>query len=60
MKEASSLLNNTDLSVNEISYLVGYQDPSYFRRIFKKNMETTPSEFRERPESINEREEDSK
>lgn len=60
MKEAISLLDNTDLSVNEISYLVGYQDPSYFRRIFKKNMETTPSEFRERPDSINERKEDSK
>ncbi len=55
MKEASSLLDNTDLSVNEISYLVGYQDPAYFRRIFKKNMETTPSEFRERPDGINER-----
>lgn len=52
MEEASSLLNNTDLSVNEISYLVGYQDPAYFRRIFKKNMDSTPSEFRKRSNEI--------
>ncbi len=46
MQEAESLLSNTKMSVNDIAYEVGYQDPAYFRRTFKKLRNQTPSEYR--------------
>lgn len=44
--EAKLLLVTTDLSVNEISYKLGYLDTSYFIRSFKKSEKTTPNNFR--------------
>ena len=34
------------LSMKEISIMVGYSDPNYFSRIFKKNVGVTPTEFK--------------
>ncbi len=42
---AMKLLKDENQSVKEVSYLVGYQDPNYFSRIFKKYMNMTPSEY---------------
>lgn len=39
-------LTTTDLSIAEISNLVGISDFSYFTRIFKKQIGSTPSEYR--------------
>ena len=36
------------MSVKEISMDVGYGDPNYFSRLFKKTVGLTPTEFRER------------
>ena len=33
--EAKSLLHNTDLSINEVSYFLKFQDPSNFTKFFK-------------------------
>jgi AraC-like DNA-binding protein/mannose-6-phosphate isomerase-like protein (cupin superfamily) len=46
MLEAKRLLIYTDLSNKEISYEINYEDPSYFSRLFRKKVGTSPSEFR--------------
>lgn len=45
--EAKRLLYLTGLSVKEIAYEVGYTDPVYFSRLFKKITALTPLQFRE-------------
>ena len=45
--KAKELLNNTDYSMKEICALIGYSDPNYFSRSFKKNVGVTPTEFKE-------------
>ncbi|MGV2986128.1 4-hydroxyphenylacetate catabolism regulatory protein HpaA [Vibrio sp. E150_011] len=46
MQEARRLLLLTALSVQEIAFELGYQDPAYFARFFKKNEGQTASNFR--------------
>jgi AraC-like DNA-binding protein len=46
--EAKRLLVYTHLSVKEIGLDLGFNDPAYFVRYFKKNAQTTPVEFREK------------
>ena len=45
--EAQRYLYNTDLSAKEIAYKLGFEDPHYFSRFFKKYTNQTPSEFKE-------------
>ena len=40
------LLTDTDLSVNEISNIIGFNDPFYFSKVFKKNTGLNPMAFR--------------
>jgi AraC-like DNA-binding protein len=44
---AASLLRNTQLTVDDIAYRIGFADLSHFSRNFKKYMHSTPSEFRQ-------------
>lgn len=44
--EAKSLLKQTNMTVLEISHWLGYDDQSYFVRMFKKRSGTTPAEYR--------------
>ncbi|MDD3198659.1 MAG: helix-turn-helix transcriptional regulator, partial [Eubacteriales bacterium] len=46
IRRAMELLRKTDRSIKEISNDVGYGDPNYFSRIFKKITGKTPSEYR--------------
>ena len=48
MEKAKQLLLQEGRSIKEIGMLVGYGDPNYFSRIFKKQTEMTPREFREK------------
>lgn len=45
IQKAKELLTNTNLTVKEVCFKVGYKDPNYFSRIFKKRMGMTPSEY---------------
>ncbi len=45
VKKAKELLTTTDFTVKEVCFMVGYKDPNYFSRIFKKRIGITPSEF---------------
>jgi len=46
--EAKKLLKDNSLSVKEICYLVGYSDPNYFSKVFKKYEGVTPTEYRDK------------
>lgn len=46
LKEAAYLLINSNLSVEEIVYKIGYTDISNFYRAFKNTYQMTPGEFR--------------
>lgn len=48
MSEASRLLAFTQLSVAEIAYRLGYEDPPYFSRRFRNHSGETPSAYRAR------------
>lgn len=48
MKEARRMLALTAMPVSEIAFKLGYEDPAYFARFFKKHAGETASEFRER------------
>jgi AraC-like DNA-binding protein len=47
MLEAKRLLIHTNLSMKEIGYDLGFEDPTYFIKYFRKHTNKTPIEFRE-------------
>jgi len=46
IEEAKKLLLDPRRTVQQVSYMVGYQDPSYFTKVFKKLESRTPSQYR--------------
>lgn len=46
LSQAAFLLKNTSLSVEDITAAVGYENKSYFHRIFTKKFGTTPKKYR--------------
>ena len=44
--QACLLLNQTDLPVGSIAHSVGFEDSLYFSKVFKKNKQCTPTEYR--------------
>ena len=46
LREARSLLRNTDLRVAAVARLVGYRDPYYFSRVFKMREGCPPRQYR--------------
>ena len=46
IEEAKRQLEKGDTSVDEISYDVGYEDASFFRRLFKRLTGMTPGQYR--------------
>jgi transcriptional regulator GlxA family with amidase domain len=46
IEEAKKLLETESTPVDEISIEVGYEDPSFFRRLFKRLTGLTPSHYR--------------
>jgi len=45
--EAKNLLVNSDKTISEIGFELGYQEKTYFTNVFRKKTGQTPSEFRE-------------
>lgn len=48
ISEAKILLRLTDVSVNELAYSLGFSDPNYFIRVFKKWEGVSPKEYQKR------------
>ena len=46
IEEAKHLLEGGSLSVDEISYAAGYEDASFFPRLFKRTTGLSPSQYR--------------
>lgn len=47
IQEAIRLFNTTELSVSEVAMTIGYQDFSYFSKVFSKNTGCSPREYKQ-------------
>ncbi|WP_190808490.1 AraC family transcriptional regulator [Flagellimonas sp. S3867] len=45
--EAKRMLSNQKISIKEIAYALGFDDPTYFTKYFKKGIGHTPKEFQQ-------------
>lgn len=52
IEKAKEIIRNSQMSVQEICFFVGYHDPNYFSRIFKKYVGCTPSQYKKDIENI--------
>jgi len=46
IQEACHFLDFSEMKVNQISMLIGFEDPFYFSRVFTKTMGDSPSDYR--------------
>lgn len=53
VEEAKQLLEATEEPVDDVSVAVGYEDPTFFRRLFKRSTGVTPSRYRQRFQLLN-------
>jgi len=51
IRQAKDLLINTDLSIKEISYRLGFESIYYFSRVFKSKTGINPTEYKNGPEN---------
>ncbi|MFZ5974166.1 MAG: response regulator transcription factor [Bacillota bacterium] len=47
MRKAKQLLRFSDISVNDIAFNAGYNEPNYFCKVFRKLEDCTPTQYRE-------------
>ncbi len=52
IEEAKQILESTQSPVDDVATEVGYEDPAYFRRLFKRTVGITPSQYRKRFASV--------
>lgn len=48
MKRAEDLVNGSQMTFSQIAYAVGFSDPKYFGKCFKKHTGMSPSEYRKK------------
>ena len=48
IEDAKRGLERTDASIDEISWQVGYENPAFFQRLFKRTTGLAPSAYRKR------------
>lgn len=46
VSEAKALLKHTNWNISEISYCLGFEEPSHFNNFFRKQADLTPTAFR--------------
>jgi transcriptional regulator GlxA family with amidase domain len=46
IEEAKHLLESSDRAVDEICYEIGYEDASFFRRLFRRRTGVAPAQYR--------------
>jgi AraC-like DNA-binding protein len=45
LKKSALLMHEGNLNISEVAYSVGFNDPKYFSRCFKKHFGKSPSEY---------------
>ena len=51
IQHAEHLIRNSTQNFSQIAYAVGFSDPKYFSKCFKKETGLTPSEYRKKREN---------
>ena len=46
LENAKELLTNSSYNITEITYKIGFKDPSHFTKVFQKSFNRTPTDFR--------------
>ena len=46
MEKSKEYIRNSDMNLTEVAFMVGYDDYTYFSRVFKKNVGVSPREYR--------------
>lgn len=52
IEEAKQILETTDEPTDAVAHLVGYDDPAFFRRVFKRLVGVTPARYRQRFQAL--------
>jgi len=52
IEEAKHLLETSRMPTDAVAQAVGYSDPTFFRRLFKRRVGVTPARYRQRVQSI--------
>jgi len=52
IEEAVRLLENTDKNLSEIAFQTGFEDHSYFSKVFKRHTGMNPSDYRQEHHSV--------
>ncbi|MGL1884947.1 MAG: ATP-binding protein [Reichenbachiella sp.] len=47
IKAAKQMLKGGDMNVSEVAYAIGYNDPKYFSRLFKKQTGQSPKQYQD-------------
>jgi transcriptional regulator GlxA family with amidase domain len=50
--EARHILESTSITIDEVGFAVGYDDPTFFRRLFRRRTGLTPAAYRRKFASI--------
>jgi YesN/AraC family two-component response regulator len=48
IEEAKQMLETEATAIEQVSASVGYEDPTFFRRLFKRRAGVTPAQYRQR------------
>lgn len=48
IEEAKQMLETDDLAIEDVAMAVGYEDPTFFRKLFKRRTGVTPAQYRQR------------
>src|SRR5690606_27158589 len=48
LEEAKHLLETSEVAVEEVAHEVGYEDASFFGRLFRRKVGLTPAQYRKR------------
>ena len=48
LEEAKQMLEATEDSIESIAHVVGYEDPGFFARLFRRHVDLTPGQYRKR------------
>jgi len=52
IEEAKQHLERTAMATDEIAATVGYEDPAFFRRLFRRHTGITPARYRQRCQTL--------